>query len=99
MKVDIHVFPMNDLTPIHAGYIESDDFDAERFFQMCNWGNFTDQKPEELHSSIRSVGHGVCFTNPITGEKWLAKTFGWFVGNSLEVSEYVRAHKDALVWK
>lgn len=99
MRVNIHVFPINDFVPTHVGYIESNDFDAERFFQMCNWRDITSQKPEELHSSIQSAGRGICFTNPITCEKWLAKTFGWFVGNSREVSEYVKRHKNTLVWK
>lgn len=99
MIVSIHIFPVNEIIPVSAGYIKSDDFNAERFFQMCNWKINNSKKPTELNSDVMSVGRGICFTNPITGEKWLSKSFGWFVGNSIEVSEYVRKHQYMPVWE
>ena len=99
MKIDIHIFKHGDDVPEYIGYIESDKFDADECFDICNWSAYRDTPPDNLVSDISSSSRGICFTNPETGDKWLAKSFGWVIGKSLEITEYVRENKNKLIWK
>lgn len=103
MKIEIHLYPSllrneQKFTPKYMGYIELPKFDAEKCFSLCNWSDWTESKPTELHSNIQQCGHGVCFTNPETGKKWLAKTFGWLVGTSAEALQYAKENRQSLIW-
>lgn len=98
MRIPIHIYSFGAIVPEYVGYIQSDQFDVEECWHLCNWTQWAAQKPVELHSDIGCCSHGICFTNPETKEKWLALTFGWLVGNVLEISEYVRKNKNKVVW-
>lgn len=95
--IDIHYF--DEGVPKFIGYIKSNKFDPDECFNLCNWTNWTDKKPENLYADIQSVGKGICFTNPITHEKHLALSAGWYIGDSADITEYVRINKDSLFWK
>lgn len=86
------------LTPTHLGYAEVDKFDADELFNLCNWGHWTDTKPENLNSNIFSCGHGLLLENPETGEKWLAKSQGWIVGDDETITKYIEEHQSAIWW-
>lgn len=98
MRIPIHIYSFGAIVPEYVGYIQADQFDVEECWHLCNWTQWAEQKPVELHSDIGCCSHGICFTNPETKEKWLALTFGWLVGNVLEISEYVRKNKNKVVW-
>lgn len=100
MKIDIYNLKKV-YTPEYLGYIETEsDLTGEDLaaycWNMCNWFG-KDKKPEELHSSISSCDHGICFKFP-NGENWLALSHGWLKGTSLEVSGYARRHESNLIW-
>ena len=97
MKVDIHI--VNGLDLKYIGYIESETFSAERFWNMCNWSQRRHgQKPENLFANIREAGRGICFTNPETNEMWLSKSLGWVNGNEETIKEYIKENVDYRVW-
>ena len=107
MKVDIYYFNqrfhdkdkvVHDLVPTHLGYVEVERFNAEEIFDLCNWSNWTEEKPINLHADIKSCGHGLCLVNPETQQKWLALTIGWLIGDSEEISDYVRENKNNIIW-
>lgn len=98
MRIAIHIYSLGEIVPKYAGYIQADQFDAEECWHLCNWTQWAEQKPVELHSEIGCCSHGICFTNPETKEKWLALTSGWLVGDIVEISEYVRKNKGKVVW-
>lgn len=97
-KIDISIINAATMLPFNIGYIEMDVFDAERCFDLCNWGCWTEQKPEWLHSDICFCSRGICFTNPDTQEYWLAKTVGWLVGDAETISNYVKENIHKQVW-
>lgn len=81
------------------GHIVADKFDAEHFFDLCNWSAWAETKPTELHSNICACGHGICFLNPNTHKYWLAKSVGWFIApNQREIQSYVNQNKNSLFW-
>lgn len=97
MKIDIHIVNGTDLK--YIGYIESETFSAERFWNMCNWSQRKHgQKPENLFANISQIGRGICFTNPENNEMWLSKSLGWFNGTEEEVREYILENKDNRLW-
>ena len=97
MKIDIHVVEGLDLK--HIGYIESETFSAEKFWNMCNWSQRKHgQKSEDLHANISQAGRGICFTNPETNEIWLAKSLGWINGTEEEIKKYILENKDNRLW-
>ena len=107
MKINIYIFPNspNDSKPInhsivptHIGHIEADKFDAEECWHLCNWSEYTDVKPKNLHADISFCTHGICFVDPVTNQRWLAKSFGWLVGNSTTISDYVLENRHNLLW-
>lgn len=98
MRVAIHTYSYGEIVPKYAGYIEIDQFDANKCWELCNWRVWTKEKPENLYSHICACSHGICFTNPETKEKWLALSFGWLVGNIVDISEYVKKNKDNILW-
>lgn len=100
MKIDIHYFEKHStsITPSYIGYIEMENFDVEKCFNICNWKHWTDSKPNELYAECSSCGSGICFTNPLTQEKWLAKSIGWLIGNSLDITDYVTKHSNDFIW-
>jgi len=117
MKVQIYLFGLkpikgrifHDLIPTHLGYVEVDNLntedDAEDIFDLCNWSNWTEEKPKNLHIDIFSnynhelcCNHGLCLVNPETQERWLALSQGWLVGDENTISEYVFEHRHDLLW-
>lgn len=95
--IDIHYF--DNSVPRFIGYIKSNKFDSDECFNLCNWSNWSETKPENLYADIQSVGKGICFTDPITNEKHLALSMGWLVGNSMEITDYVRKNIGNPFWK
>lgn len=106
MRVDIYHYSQNvtngklvhDLVPTHLGYIEIENFDAEEIFNLCNWSHWMEEKPLNLHSNIRTCGHGLCLINTETKERWLAKSFGWLVGDEKTISNYVLDNRYSPIW-
>jgi len=108
MQISFYVFPKGEDCPTYYGQIEMKAFDAEKCWHICQWENWTDEKPKELLIADKIIadfhplcnfGHGICFRNPETGENWLALSQGWLVGTSTEITDYVRAHKDEIFWE
>lgn len=98
MKINIEIFPFREIKSSYVGYIEAEKFDAKECFDLCNWVCWTEEKPKELHSNISIAQHGICFTNPETNQKWLAKSIDWLVGDNDMIRDYVAENKDKLVW-
>lgn len=106
MKVQIYIFNQNvrngkfshDLVPIYLGYAEVETFDAEHIWGLCNWGEYTEEKPENLFANISSCGHGLCVINPETQEYHLALSHGWLIGTEKEISDYVFEHRHDVIW-
>lgn len=82
----------------HLGHICADNFDREECFHLCNWKNWADTKPENLHADISNCGHGVCFVDPNTGEFNMALSSGWLVGTKEDICRYVYEHRDYNAW-
>lgn len=78
------------------GTIEVDTFDANELFNICNWINRKVDKPECLHADVSFADSGICFENPETGEMWLVKSFGWFVGSKQDVKAYITKNRGKL---
>lgn len=101
MKIDIQIIKKNynqEAKFVNIGYIELDKFDPERCWELCNWKHWKKEKPQNLHANIYSCNHGVCFTNPDTNEIWMAKSIGWFVGNEIEINDYMQQNINELIW-
>ena len=97
MKVDIHI--VEDIDLKYIGYIKSETFSAERFWNMCNYSQRKHgQKPENLFANINQVGRGVCFTNPETNEMWLSKSLGCLTGTEEEVKQYILENRNNRLW-
>ena len=99
MRVDIHTYPFGSSTPVYGGYIEMEEFNADKCWELCNWTAWADEKPDGFYSEIGSCSHAICFTNTGTEEKWLALSVGWLVGDSLKISDYVERHKNDIIWQ
>ena len=98
MRVDIHTFSFGSSTPVYGGYIEMEEFNADRCWELCNWTAWADEKPDGFYSEIGSCSHAICFPHTETEEKWLALSFGWLVGDSLKSFDYVERHKNDILW-
>jgi hypothetical protein len=94
----IEVYLFSDRKFCHVGHISADKFDREECFDLCNWVNWTDAKPENLHADIESCGHGVCFVNPNTGEFNMALSIGWLVGTKEDICRYAYEHRNYDAW-
>lgn len=99
MRIAIHTYSFGEVVPKYTGYIEMDQFDADKCWELCNWTAWTKEKPKNLHSDIGSCSHGICFTNPETKEKWMALSLGWLVGDEKKISSYAERHKNDIIWK
>lgn len=98
MKVPIHIAKGGKLEP--AGYAEVEVFDAEALWHLCNWSCYQEEKPDNLFSEIEYCGHGICFTNPETDQKWLALSFDWYVTDNMrEIEKYVTQNEGKHVWR
>lgn len=96
MIIPIHMAHHCELVPV--GYAELDVFNPDELFDLCNWEHYLMEKPHNLHSELCSCGHGVCFTNPDTGERHLALSIGWLVGNEDRILNYIRKNKGRAMW-
>lgn len=97
MKINVHIVKGSEL--VNIGYIEAENFNADRCYDMCNWKKYKlKSKPENLFADIESHGHGLCFTNPNTNEMWLAKSIGWLVGTESEINDYIQENANESVW-
>ena len=88
----------HDIVPTHLGYAEVDVFDAEDIWKLCNWSNYLDKKPDNLHADISNCGHGLCLINPETQERWLSLSHGWLIGDEKTISDYVFKNRYMMVW-
>jgi hypothetical protein len=95
MKIDIHV--VKDAKLVNIGYIEMEEFNADRCYDMCNWKRHTKVRPENLFASIESCGR-LCFTNPNTNKMHLTKSIGWLVGSREEIENYVKENANESLW-
>lgn len=91
MVIPIHMAHHGELVPV--GYAELDVFDRNRLHELCNRFHWAMEKPSNLHSELYSCGHGVCFTNPETGERHLALSIGWLVGDEDRILNYIRTNQ------
>lgn len=55
--------------------------------------------PDEILRKLNIYGHGICLTNTETQEKWLTKSFGWLVGDSMTIFDYVVKNRHNLIWE
>lgn len=90
---------VHDLVATHLGYAEVEEFDAETVWTLCNWGEWAEEKPENLHANISACGHGLCVINPETQERWLALSNGWLVGDEKKISDYVFNNRHEVLWR
>lgn len=77
------------------GYVELDEFDPEKAFRLCNWENWTSEKPEENHTDISNIGHGLIVIDE--SNKWnpvyhLALSGGWLTGDYQKMQRYFHYH-------
>ena len=89
MKVDIYffknIYSINEkLEYENIGFIETDTFDENYFWHICNWSAFTDKKPEILHSKIAACSVETVFYNPEKELYYIPLGFGWKTVNDFE---------------
>jgi hypothetical protein len=66
-----------------AGYIELDEFDEYKCWDLCNWSNNCTSKPTNLYSDLDNVSSNVIFHNPWRDNYYLAVSRGWFVATNI----------------
>lgn len=96
MIIPIHMAHHGELVPV--GHAELDVFNQDELLELCNWVHYSMEKPHNLHSELCSCGHGVCFTNPETGQRHLALSFGWLVGDDDKILKYIHENQGEVVW-
>lgn len=95
MKIDVHIIKGAKL--VNIGYIEMEEFNADKCYDICNWGRWAKTKPKILFANIDTCNR-VCFTNPITKKMHLTKSIGWLVGNEEEINNYIQQNANELLW-
>lgn len=106
LKVDIYIYNLTEvngkfvyeITPTYLGFAEVDKFDADEIFHLCNWSCWTQEKPDNLHADIDYCGHGLCLVNPITQQRYLAKSVGWMIGDRDFIDKYVMVNRYHLTY-
>lgn len=99
-KVEIYLYKWGSTTPEYKGYInQNTDFDAEKYWDMCNWSCKGTPKPGCLVSDLSYCNHGIVFVNPETKLWHLALSTGWLVGDRSKIQEYVNTHVLESYWK
>lgn len=106
MRVPIYQYPIitkhgkvsHELVPNYLGYAEVDSFSADQLFHLCNWKLWAMEKPDNLNADILCSGHGLCFINPETKERWLSLSIGWVTATEAEISAYVIKNRNTLIW-
>lgn len=104
MEVKIYEFKLDakkgehELTPTYLGFVETESFVPEEIFHLCNWSEWCNYKPSNLHADIDVVGHGLLIVNPKTKEEWLTKSVGWFKGTHEEILDYVKENANQFLW-
>lgn len=86
---------------VDIGYIElpdGKDFDADYCWELCNWISWAEKQPENLHSTISSCSHGVCFYDITKDEYHLALSQGFLVGDFETIMSYIIAHENYTFW-
>ena len=78
------------------GYVEIEEFDAEKVFDLCNWSCWTKEKPSCVHSDIDWIGHGLIVVDE-RKDKWhpvyhLALSTDWLVGDYYTIQDYLSYH-------
>ena len=108
VKVDIYIYKQTnvcgkatyEISPTYLGYAEVEKFDADGIFHLCNWSCWSKVKPSNLHADIDCCSHGLCLVNPTTQERYLAKSFGWVIGDADAINKYVMVNRYHLTyWK
>ena len=95
MKIDVHIIRGAKL--VNIGYIEMEEFNADKCYDICNWRYWAKTKPKNLFANVDTCDK-VCFTNPITKRMHLTKSIGWLVGSEEEINEYIQQNANELLW-
>lgn len=81
---------------VNHGYVEMEEFDPEKAFDLCNWSCWAEEKPDCVHTDIEWIGHGLIVAD---GEKTIANltyhlalSGGWLVGDYETITNYLRYH-------
>lgn len=87
----------------YVGYIEVENDDSnnieEYCFNLCNWINWSESKPENLFSEISNCNHGICFYLPNKNIYCLALSVGWlYCGDKSKIEDYAMKHKNKQYW-
>lgn len=78
---------------IPHGYVEVEEFDPERIFDLCNWDCWVEEKPAEVHSDIEWIGHGLIVRDE-NNKYYLALSTDWLEGDEDTIRQYLRSHMD-----
>lgn len=84
--------------PEYKGYLELDEFNPDVCFDLCNWGEYQEEKPDNLFADVPFCGSSICFENTETNEYWLALSVGWKHGTKEEIEKYVMENYNSLFW-
>lgn len=84
MEIKIWRISNTDCEVEEMGYITAKEFHADECWHICNWGCYTDDKPENLHSELDVVNSDVVFHNPKEDKYYLALPVGWYIGDTIE---------------
>lgn len=82
---------------VFRGYVELDEFDAEKAFDLCNWDCWADEKPREVHTDISRIGHGLIVFDEM-GTAHLALSSGWLSGSADTIRKYLRRHMNDVLF-
>ena len=88
----------HDIVTTYLGTVTVEKFDPEHIWKLCNWSNWAEEKPENLHADISSCDHGLCIVDPETNKNYLALSHSWLVGNVMDIFDYVVKNRNKLVW-
>ena len=65
----------------NIGYIEDEKFDKDKFWTLCNWSEYSDNKPENLFANIEACGSNIVFYNPEEEKYHIPDVVGWDEAN------------------
>lgn len=86
MKVEIFKAKWNgeSIEPAYVGYIEMDEFNKHKCWEICNFTAMDVSQPTNLHSKIGSCSTDVIFYDPEGKEFHIPSGFGWNKADTLE---------------
>ena len=77
---------------------ESQSFNPEEIFDLCNWMHTSDEKPNNLYSDIETIGHGLVIED-FDGNFWLALSVGWFNGTKEQIENKILSFNSDAYWE